>query len=189
MWNIFKVNKYFIPCSSVSIFNFEQLPSGYRCLLYTLELTLGTNTLEHKWSSLMNKTRDRNNAKQPHKLPYISLSSITCTINNFRTHPVGCTMYRFATSFWSNSLNDGISKLSWTYQEKGKYNMQYCTLCQCRIQKCFRDNVYLKLRIGWLRDTQKPPMVVAECPKLFDVQCIWGRIFVSLEKIFAFTCS
>ena len=137
----------------------------------------------------MNKTRDGNNAKQPYKLPYISLSSITCTINNLRTHPVGCTVYRFATSFWSNSLNDGISKLSWTYQEKGICNMQYCTLCQYRIQKCFRDNVYLKLRIGWLRDTQKAPMVVAECPKLFDVQCIWGRIFVSLEKIFTFKCS
>ena len=29
-------------------------------------------------------------------------------------------------------------------------------------------------------------MIVAECPKIFDVQCIWGRIFVSLEKIFVF---
>ena len=25
-------------------------------------------------------------------------------------------------------------------------------------------------------------MVVAECPKIFDIQCIWRRIFVSLEK-------
>ena len=29
-------------------------------------------------------------------------------------------------------------------------------------------------------------MVVAECPKIFDFQCIWGRIFVSLENIFVF---
>ena len=27
----------------------------------------------------------------------------------------------------------------------------------------------------------KPPMVVAEGPKIFDVPWIWGRIFVSLE--------
>ena len=27
-------------------------------------------------------------------------------------------------------------------------------------------------------------MAVTECPKIFQVQCIWGRIFVSLEKIF-----
>ena len=28
-------------------------------------------------------------------------------------------------------------------------------------------------------------MIVAECPKIFDVQC-WGKIFDSLEKIFIF---
>ena len=32
-------------------------------------------------------------------------------------------------------------------------------------------------------------MIVAECPKIFDVQCIWGRILVSLEKIFVFKYS
>ena len=32
-------------------------------------------------------------------------------------------------------------------------------------------------------------MVVAECPNIFDVQCIWGKIFVSLEKIFGFKYS
>ena len=32
-------------------------------------------------------------------------------------------------------------------------------------------------------------MVVAECTKIVDVQCIWGRIFVSLEKIFVFKYS
>ena len=32
-------------------------------------------------------------------------------------------------------------------------------------------------------------MVVAECPKVFDVHCIWGRIVVSLEKIFVFKYS
>ena len=29
-------------------------------------------------------------------------------------------------------------------------------------------------------------MTVAECPKIFDVQCIWGKIFVSLGKAFVF---
>ena len=29
-------------------------------------------------------------------------------------------------------------------------------------------------------------MVVAEGPKIFDVQWIWGRMFVSREKDFAF---
>ena len=32
-------------------------------------------------------------------------------------------------------------------------------------------------------------MVVADGPKIFDVQCIWGRIIVSLEKIFVFKYS
>ena len=32
-------------------------------------------------------------------------------------------------------------------------------------------------------------MVVAECPNIFDVQCICGKIFVSLEKIFSFKYS
>ena len=32
-------------------------------------------------------------------------------------------------------------------------------------------------------------MVAAECPKIFDVPCIWGRIFVSLENIFVFKYS
>ena len=32
-------------------------------------------------------------------------------------------------------------------------------------------------------------MFVAECPKIFHVQCICGRIFVSLEKIFVFKYS
>ena len=30
-------------------------------------------------------------------------------------------------------------------------------------------------------------MIVAEYPKIFDVQCIWRRILVSLEKIFIFS--
>ena len=29
-------------------------------------------------------------------------------------------------------------------------------------------------------------MVVPEGPKIFDVPYIWGRIFVSLEKVFVF---
>ena len=32
----------------------------------------------------------------------------------------------------------------------------------------------------------KTSMVVAGGPKIFNVQCIWGRIFVSLEKVFCF---
>ena len=32
-------------------------------------------------------------------------------------------------------------------------------------------------------------MGVAECPNIFDVQCICGKIFVSLEKIFSFKYS
>ena len=32
-------------------------------------------------------------------------------------------------------------------------------------------------------------MVVAECPKIFGVQCIWGRMFLSLENIFVFKYS
>ena len=54
--------------------------------------------------------------------------------------------------------------------------------CQCSSQTFFGH----KLRIEWFSDTQKPPLVVAECSKIFDAPCIWGRIFVSLEKIFVF---
>ena len=32
-------------------------------------------------------------------------------------------------------------------------------------------------------------MVATECPKIFDVQCIWGRMFVAHEKIFVFKYS
>ena len=35
-----------------------------------------------------------------------------------------------------------------------------------------------------LHVSQKPAMVIAESPKIFDVQCIWGRIFVSQENLF-----
>ena len=52
-------------------------------------------------------------------------------------------------------------------------------LLQCRIQTFFGHTFFLKLRIGQFSDTQKPPWVAGECPKKFDVQCIWGRIFVS----------
>ena len=55
----------------------------------------------------------------------------------------------------------------------------------CCIQMFFWHTVFLKLSIGQFSDTQNPPVVVAEeCPKIFDIQCAWGRIFVSLEKIF-----
>ena len=55
---------------------------------------------------------------------------------------------------------------------------------QCRIQAFFVHINFLKFSIGQFSDTQKPPIIVAECPKIFDVQCIWGRTFESLEKIF-----
>ena len=56
---------------------------------------------------------------------------------------------------------------------------------QCCIQMFFWHTVFLKLSIGQFSDTQNPPVVVPEeCPKIFDIQCAWGRIFVSLEKIF-----
>ena len=53
----------------------------------------------------------------------------------------------------------------------------------------FEHTFFLKLRIGQFSDTKKPSMIVVECRKIFDVQCIWGRIFVSLEKIFVFKYS
>ena len=31
---------------------------------------------------------------------------------------------------------------------------------------------------------RKNPMIVTEHAKMFDVHCIWGKILVSLEKIF-----
>ena len=60
---------------------------------------------------------------------------------------------------------------------------------QCRIQMFSGHTVFLKLRIGQFSDTQKPPMVVAEGLKIFDVQWIWRRIFVSFKKIFDFKYS
>ena len=40
-----------------------------------------------------------------------------------------------------------------------------------------------------MSDTPNPPVIVAEFQKLFDIQCIWGRIFVSLENAFIFKYS
>ena len=57
---------------------------------------------------------------------------------------------------------------------------------QCRIQTFFGHTIFLKLRIGQFSDTQKTPMFVIQCPKICDVQCIQGSIFVSLEKTFLF---
>ena len=45
---------------------------------------------------------------------------------------------------------------------------------------------FLKVKLS---DTRKLTMVAAECSKIFDVQCMGGRIFVSLEKIFVFNYS
>ena len=45
---------------------------------------------------------------------------------------------------------------------------------------------FLKVKLS---DTPKLTMVAAECSKIFDVQCMGGRIFVSLEKIFVFNYS
>ena len=57
---------------------------------------------------------------------------------------------------------------------------------QCHIETFFEHIFFLKSRIGQFSDSKKSPMTVAERPKIFDVQCIWLRIFVSLEKIFVF---
>ena len=42
--------------------------------------------------------------------------------------------------------------------------------------------IFLKLRIGYLCNTPKPPIIVVGCPKISFVQCIWGRIFEPLGK-------
>ena len=62
----------------------------------------------------------------------------------------------------------------------------FVTQEQCRIQTFFGSTVFQKLRIGQFSHTQKRPIVVAKCSKIFDVQCIWGGIFVSPEKISIF---
>ena len=76
---------------------------------------------------------------------------------------------------------------------KGKKNyiylQTYNNIQQCCIQTFFGHTVFFKLRVGQFSDAKKPPMVVAEFPKLFDVQCIWGRIFASLQNVFVFKYS
>ena len=49
----------------------------------------------------------------------------------------------------------------------------------------FRHTVFLKLTVGQFSDTQKPPMVVAERPKIFDVNA-FGEGYLCLLKIFLF---
>ena len=44
----------------------------------------------------------------------------------------------------------------------------------------------LEVKDRIVSDTPNPPMTVTEGPKIFDVQCIWGRIFMCLEKICVF---
>ena len=53
-------------------------------------------------------------------------------------------------------------------------------------QTFFGHTNFLKLRIGYFSDTPNPPIVVVEVPKISIVQCIWGRIFVSIGKISVF---
>ena len=52
----------------------------------------------------------------------------------------------------------------------------------------FGHAVFFRLRIGEVSDTPRPPVVVDECPKIFDLPCIWifERTFVSFENIFVF---
>ena len=69
-----------------------------------------------------------------------------------------------------------------------------CLLCCITVSAASRrflgiSLVFLKLRIGYFSDTPKLPIIVAECPNIFDVQCIWERIFESLENIFVFKYS
>ena len=45
---------------------------------------------------------------------------------------------------------------------------------------------FLKVKLS---DNRKLTMVVAECSKILDVQCMGGGIFVSLENIFVFNYS
>ena len=66
---------------------------------------------------------------------------------------------------------------------------QYLTGVQSHVKRFFGHTVFLKLRIGQFSDTQKPSVAAAECPKIFDIKCIWGKIFVSLAKIFVFKYS
>ena len=65
-------------------------------------------------------------------------------------------------------------------------SVNFTMLLLCRFsQTFFGRTVFLKLSIGQFSDTQNPPVIVAECPKIFDVQCLWGRIS-SLLKRFLF---
>ena len=50
----------------------------------------------------------------------------------------------------------------------------------------FGAHRFLEVKDWIVKKNQKTSMVVAEGPKIFNVQCIWGRIFVSLEKVFCF---
>ena len=50
----------------------------------------------------------------------------------------------------------------------------------------FGAHRFLEVKDWIVKWYPKTSIVVAEGPKIFNVQCIWGRIFVSLEKVFCF---
>ena len=54
------------------------------------------------------------------------------------------------------------------------------------VSRRFLGIPYFEVKDRIVSDTPNPPMAVTEGPKIFDVQCILGRIFMSLEKICVF---
>ena len=78
---------------------------------------------------------------------------------------------------------------TYTLIKKLKYfHVQHIFAMQCHIQLFFGHTIYLTLKVGWFSDTQKSPMAVAEFPRLFDVQCIRGRILCLLKMFFFSIC-
>ena len=98
---------------------------------------------------------------------------------------IKCTIYKITFPSFEKSFAKGKKKIIYIY----KHIITYSNIQQCCIQMLFGHAVFFKLRVGQFSDAQKPPMVVAEFPKLFDVQCIWGRIFASLQNVFVFKYS
>ena len=86
-----------------------------------------------------------------------------------------------------SEIRDGENLIMTLAENKAKYFSSVNH--QWRILKFFGHTVFSMLRIGQISDTQNSPMAVADGPKIFDVQCIWGRIIVSLKKIFVFKYS
>ena len=122
------------------------------------------------------------------KIPYRTLKvCIDNSYNNILLRSNSVSIHQRHLRFFVTEIFKSISQINpefmWSFFEQKKLSYQCC------IQTFFGHTVFLKLRIGQFSDTQKLPMVIAGYPKIFDVQCIWGRIFASLEKIFVFKYS